>query len=123
MTLKHIIPDNPLRVTIDISKHRYDILVYEPGKSRKHKLKITNTSEDMDRLIVMLTAYDRPVSIRFEATGNYHQATITGCLLIGLDKLDSTFTLYRQYRWQERARPCTIVGIRTIPRMRKSSCI
>jgi transposase len=58
---------------IDISKYRHEVLIGIPGKKRRHRLTITNTLEDFQRLATALASYDLPVRIGFEATGNYHR--------------------------------------------------
>jgi hypothetical protein len=62
-----------LLVAIDISKHRHEVLIGVPGKTRRRRLTIMNTLEDFQRLVTALASYDLPVRIGFEATGNYHR--------------------------------------------------
>jgi transposase len=62
-----------LLVAIDISKHRHEVLIGIPGKTRRRRLTIMNTLEDFQRLSAALASYDLPVRIGFEATGNYHR--------------------------------------------------
>lgn len=64
----------PLLVAIDISKHRHEVLIAVPGKKRRRRLTVRNTLEDFQRLIAILSDYDLPVRVAFEATGNYHRA-------------------------------------------------
>ncbi|SFN21944.1 Transposase, partial [Thioclava dalianensis] len=66
--------DARVLVGIDISKHRHEVLIAAPGKRRRRRLTITNTVDDIDRLIALLGDYNSPVQIGFEATGNYHRA-------------------------------------------------
>ncbi len=61
-----------LLVVIDISKHRHEVLIGIPGKTRRRRLTITNTLEDFQRLSAALASYDLSVLISFDATGNYH---------------------------------------------------
>ena len=61
-----------LLVAIDISKHRHEVLICIPGKTRR-RFTIMNTLEDFQRLSAVLSGYDLPVRIGFEATGNYHR--------------------------------------------------
>ena len=42
--------DAPVLVGIDISKHRHEVLIAVPGKTRRRRLTITNTLEDFHRL-------------------------------------------------------------------------
>ena len=62
-----------LLVAIDISKHRQEVLIGIPGKTRRRRMTITNTLDDFQRLATALASYDLPVRIGFEATGNYHR--------------------------------------------------
>lgn len=72
MTTTHFIAPT-LLVAIDISKHRHEVLIGIPGKTRRRRLTVTNTLPDFDRLCLALASYDLPVRIGFEATGNYHR--------------------------------------------------
>ena len=45
MTATHSIAPT-LLVAIDISKHRHEVLIGIPGKTRRRRLTITNTLED-----------------------------------------------------------------------------
>jgi hypothetical protein len=63
-----------LLVAIDISKHRHEVLIGAPGKTRRRRMTITNTLDDFGRLVATLSGYGLPVRIGFEATGNYHRA-------------------------------------------------
>ena len=55
-------------VGIDISKHRHEVLIAVPGKTRRCRLTITNSTDDSMRLIAILRDYGMPVRIGFEAT-------------------------------------------------------
>ena len=72
MTATHSIAPTVL-VAIDISKHRHEVLIGIPGKKRRRRLTITNTLDDFQRLATILSGFDLPVRIGFEATGNYHR--------------------------------------------------
>jgi transposase len=65
--------DARVLVGIDISKHRHEVLIAVPGKTRRRRMTITNSTNDFMRLIGILREYDVPVRIGFEATGNYHR--------------------------------------------------
>ncbi len=54
-----------LLVAIDISKHRHEVLIGIPGKTRRRRLTIMNTLEDFQRLSAVLSSYDLPVRIGF----------------------------------------------------------
>lgn len=88
--------DAPVLVGIDISKHRHEVLIAIPGKTRRRRLTITNTLEDFQRLVALLDDYQHPVQIGFEATGNYHRALMYQLGMAGFDvKLVSSVALAR----------------------------
>lgn len=64
----------PILVAIDIAKVRNEILIEVPGRKRRQRMSILNARDDHDRLIGALAGMDRPVTVGFEATGNYHRA-------------------------------------------------
>ena len=95
MTATHSIAPT-LLVAIDISKHRHEVLIGIPGKTRRRRLTILNTLEDIQRLTATLASYDLPVRIRFDATGNYHRALAHHLGRTGFDlKLVSSVGLAR----------------------------
>ena len=59
-------PDARVLVGIDISKHRHEVLIAIPGKTRRRRMTITNSTEDFMRLIAILREYGLPVRIGFE---------------------------------------------------------
>lgn len=73
MTKNDITPTEPVLAAIDISKHRHEVLIEVSGKKRRRKMTVLNTLEDFNRLIKILSDYDRPVRVAFEATGNSHR--------------------------------------------------
>lgn len=73
MTFSHSTRDEVVRVAIDISKQRHDILIAIPGKKRRQRMTIRNNKEDFERLGARLLSFDFPVQVAFEATGNYHR--------------------------------------------------
>ncbi len=89
--------DARVLVGIDISKHRHEVLIAVPGKSRRRRTTVLlNTAEDYRRLIAALLEYGLPVTIGFEATGNYHRALMFALGAAGLDlKLVSSVALAR----------------------------
>jgi transposase len=88
--------DARVLVGIDISKHRHEVLIAVPGKTRRRRLTITNTTEDFTRLIAILREYGMPVRIGFEATGNYHRVLMYHLGVAGFDlKLMSSVALAR----------------------------
>jgi len=50
MTATHSIAPT-LLVAIDISKHRHEVLIGIPGKTRRRRLTVMNTLEDFERYI------------------------------------------------------------------------
>ena len=58
----------------DISKYRHEVLIAVPGKKRRRRITLLNTLEDFRRLIAILSDYNLPVRVAFEATGNYHRS-------------------------------------------------
>ena len=88
--------DARVLVGIDISKHRHEVLIAVPGKSRRRRLTITNSTDDFLRLIAILREYGVPVRIGFEATGNYHRVLMYHLGVAGFDlKLVSSVALAR----------------------------
>lgn len=88
--------DARVLVGIDISKHRHEVLIAVPGKSRRRRTTVLNTAEDYHRLIAALLEYGLPVTIGFEATGNYHRALMFALGAAGFDlKLVSSVALAR----------------------------
>lgn len=80
----------------DISKHRHEVLIAVPGKTRRRRLTITNSTDDFMRLIAILQEYGLPVRIGFEATGNYHRVLMYHLGVAGFDlKLVSSVALAR----------------------------
>jgi len=95
MTATHSIAPT-LLVAIDISKHRHEVLIGIPGKTRRRRLTVMNTLEDFKRLSAALASYDLPVRIGFEATGNYHRTLAHHLGRAGFDlKLVSSVALAR----------------------------
>ena len=73
MTLsKPALPDAVL-VAIDVSKARNDVLIELPSSARRKRLVVMNTRVEHDRFVDLLRGLGRPVTIGFEATGNYHR--------------------------------------------------
>ena len=73
MTKIDYTPDARVLVGIDISKHRHEVLIAAPGKTRRRRMTITNTTDDFLRLIGILRDYGLPVQVL------RLQATITVC--------------------------------------------
>jgi transposase len=88
--------DHCILVAVNISKHRHDVLIAVPGKTRRHRMTLTNSIEAFHRLIAILKEYQLPVRIGFEATGNYHRALMYQLGLSGFElKLVSSVALAR----------------------------
>ncbi|CAN0591292.1 unnamed protein product, partial [Laminaria digitata] len=58
---------------IDIAKYRNEVLIAMPGRQRRRRLTVRNVREDIDRLVETLAAFEMPVQIGFEPTGDYHR--------------------------------------------------
>ncbi len=88
--------DARVLVGIDISRHRHEVLIAVPGKTRRRRMTITNSLEDFQRLIALLQEYALPVRVGFEATGNYHRVLMFHLGAAGFDlKLVSSVALAR----------------------------
>jgi hypothetical protein len=88
--------DARVLVGIDISKNRHEVLIAAPGKARRRRMTVQNKSEDFQRLIDVLREFGLPVTIGFEATGNYHRALMFALGSAGFDlKLVSSIALAR----------------------------
>lgn len=88
--------DARVLVGVDISKNRHEVLIAAPGKTRRRRMTVLNTAEDYRRLIDFLRSFERPVTIGFEATGNYHRALMFALGSEGFDlKLISSMALAR----------------------------
>ncbi|WP_407655963.1 hypothetical protein [Magnetovibrio blakemorei] len=74
MTNFHPTPSGAVLVAIDIAKVRNEVLIEFPDRKRRKRLSVLNTRDDHDRLIAQLGAFECPVMVGFEATGNYHRA-------------------------------------------------
>lgn len=72
MTGVEITPEQCVLAAIDIAKHRHEVLIAEPGRKRRRRVTVRNIAEDIAQLIKVLDAYQRPVQIGFEPTGDYH---------------------------------------------------
>jgi transposase len=73
MTKTEPTPEDTILVAIDIAKRRNEVLISRPGRSRRQRLTVLNTRAEHDHFIDRLTAFDGPVTVGFEATGNYHR--------------------------------------------------
>jgi len=81
-------------VGIDISKNRHEVLIAVPDKTRRRRMTVLNTADDYQRLIALLRGFEMPVTIGFEATGNYHRALMHALGAAGFDlKLVSSVAL------------------------------
>ena len=90
------IPTQPILVAVDIAKNRHEILIEVPGQKQRRRLTVVNTRDAFERLVATLLAYERPVRVAFEATGNYHRPLAWRLLEAGVDaRLISSVTLAR----------------------------
>ena len=86
----------PVWVAIDVAKRRNEVLIEHPDRARRQRLSVLNTREAHDRLMAHLQAFERPVTIGFEATGNYHRPLIWRLLTAGFNvQLISSVSLAR----------------------------
>ena len=67
MTTTHSVAPT-LLVAIDIFKHRHEVLIGIPGRTRRRRIAVMNTQEDFQRVSAALAGYNLPVRIRFDAT-------------------------------------------------------
>ena len=119
MTERHPTPDPTTLVSIDIAKHRHEVLIEAPGHQRRRRLTVLRSKADYDRLVETLATYPNPVVIGFEATGDYHRGLVYRLLSAGFEvRLISSVALART---REASAP--MAGTRTIPRTRRSSCV
>ena len=96
MTAHQFPTEAAVLVAIDIAKRRNEVLIEEPGRTRRRRLTILNTRADHDRLVALLRAYDQPVVAGFEATGNYHRPLAHRLLEAGFElRLISSLALAR----------------------------
>ncbi|KAB2834534.1 MAG: IS110 family transposase, partial [Caedimonadaceae bacterium] len=72
-------------VAIDIAKTRNEVLVEFSGKNRRKRFTVLNTRPDHDFLIDNLKAFELPVIVGLEATGNYHRTMAWNLLQAGFD--------------------------------------
>ncbi len=96
MTKDNDTTSDAVLVAIDIAKSRNDVVIEQPGKRRRQRMKVLNTRADHQRLIDHLRRLGCPVQIGFEATGNYHRALAWQLLSAGFDlRLISSVALAR----------------------------
>ena len=81
--------DARVLVGIDISKHRHQVLIAAPGKTRLRRLTITKSTHDSMRPTTILRDCDLPVQISFEGQTMSWTATIIACWCIKWASLDS----------------------------------
>lgn len=87
---------SPVLAAIDISKHRHEVLIEAPGRKRRRRVTVLNNLEEFNRLIELLSNYNRPVRVAFEATGNYHRALVWHLSAAGFEtRLISSVALAR----------------------------
>lgn len=96
MTKAKTTTDARVLVGIDISKNRHEVLIAVPAKTRRRRMTVLNTADDYQRLIEILRSFGLPVTIGFEATGNYHRALMFALGAAGFElKLVSSVALAR----------------------------
>jgi len=72
-------------VAIDIAKSRNEVLIEFPNKKRRKRLSVLNSKIEHDLFIENLMAFELPVTVGFEATGNYHRTIAWRLLEAGFD--------------------------------------
>ena len=102
------------RSGIDISKSRHEVLIAVPGKTRRKCMTVLNTGEGFEHLIDVLSGFGLPVSIGFEATGNYHRP-----LMFALGAAGFHLNLVSSWLWHDPAKPSTTPGTRMIRKMHR----
>ena len=96
MAMAQYTTDARVLVGIDISKNRHEVLIAVPGKTRPRRMTVLNIADDFHRLIATLRGFELPVTIGFEATGNYHRALMYALGAAGFElKLVSSVALAR----------------------------
>ena len=105
-------------VAIDVAKDRHEALIEAPGWKNRKKVRVQNTAGEFRAFAEFLHGLALPVRIGFEPTGNYHWALAYFLHCEGFHlELISSLALAPS------GKPCTTLGIRTILKMPKSSCI
>lgn len=69
--------DAPVLIGIDISKHRHEVLIAIPGKTRRRRLTITNTLEDFHRLVVPRPGFETALCAGHAASLNLVAALVS----------------------------------------------
>jgi transposase len=96
MTTAMPTPHDAVLVAIDVAKHRNEVLIEEPGRTRRRRMTVLNAKSDHDRFVDALGRYQFPVIAGFEATGNYHRPLAYRLLDTGIDvRLISSLALAR----------------------------
>lgn len=96
MTISMSTPNDAVLVAIDIAKSRNEVLIEEPGKTRRRRMTVLNARADHDRFVDALGRYGCNVVAGFEATGNYHRPLAYRLLGAGVDvRLISSLALAR----------------------------
>ncbi len=66
----------PVGVAMDVAKRCNEVLIEHPDRVRCQRWSVLNTREAHGRRVAHLQAFERPVTIGFEATGNYHRPLV-----------------------------------------------
>ncbi|WP_419799661.1 MAG: IS110 family transposase [Terasakiella sp.] len=85
MTNFHTTPSPAVFVGIDIAKVRNEVLIELPDRKRRMRFSVLNTREEHDFFIENLKAFNLPIVVGFEATGNYHRTIAWRLLEAGFD--------------------------------------
>ena len=65
----------PVWVAIDVAKASHQVLIEGPSGQRR-SMRVGNTTPDLNRLVTYLRDLQRPCTIAFEPTGDYHRAVM-----------------------------------------------
>jgi hypothetical protein len=77
MTVDQSARSDAVLVGIDIAKHRHEVLIEAPGRTRRRRLTILNAKDDFERLVATLRGAGCPVRVAFEGRGIASAATTT----------------------------------------------
>ncbi len=78
MTISMSMPNGAVLVAMDIAKNRNEVLIEEPGKTRRRRMTVLDARADHDRLVDVLGRYGCDVVAGFEGQGIALTAITTG---------------------------------------------
>ena len=101
-------------IAIDVARYWNAVLI-ETAPGQRHRFKMANTVEDLDRLIEFIGGLGGRCRAGLEPTGDYHRA-----IAYRLRRLASRLLASPRWRSRATARRCSTLGIRTTPKTRRS---